>query len=84
MIDCRDWEASSPPRHRYLFTRASVRPIPAQVGLIWATKTATHMMAPMPFFWYTPNWAGWKWSVTACSMVMIARIEEPARNSRSA
>ena len=47
---------------RYLFTRASIRPIPVQDGLIWATTMATHMMAPMPFFWYTPHWAGWKWA----------------------
>ena len=51
MIAWRDCDASSPPKHRYLVTRASVRPSPAQGGLSWATTTATHMTAPMEFFW---------------------------------
>ena len=51
MTDCRLCEASSPPMQRYLLILASVRPIPVQDGLIWATTMAIHMMAPMPFFW---------------------------------
>ena len=45
---------------------------------------ATHMMAPMLFFWYSPHWAGWKWSLMANPIAMMASTEDPARKMRNA
>ena len=59
--------------------------MPAQGGLIWATTMATHMMAPMPFFWYAAPLGRLEVElVTACSMAIRARIEDPARKRRNA